>query len=360
MQALRAFSFFSGAGGMDLGFQQAGFVIDLHNENSKACINTLTENHFSGNILRFNIEDISFSSINQDMLKCTYRLSGTTGFYHFPIPDVVFGGPPCQSFSVAGQQNPEDVRSSLVAQYLRVIREIRPKAFVLENVPTLLMSHKPYIKCVREQILCMQDVGYTVTAYLLNAKHYGTPQSRERAFFFGVQNDIITESLINNFQSESPTSGEVLLAIGKNGRGEIPNVKITFVKKPILRPSPYAGMLFNGRGRPINLGSSSWTIPASGGNGIPIVDDEAIYDGKEPWVLGYHKHLMSGGEPYLEAPKRLRRLTLVEAAALQGFPSDFKFCGTASDKYRQIGNAVPPPMAKALAKTVMQVLMKGK
>ena len=117
-------------------------------------------------------------------------------------------------------------------------------------------------------------------------------------------------------------------------------------------------MLFNGAGRPINLDEYSNTLPASmGGNKTPIIDDEALYDNKENFVVGYHRKIVKGKKAtFKEAPKRLRRLTIKEAAAIQTFPTDYKFTGPMSSQYKQIGNAVPVKLAEAVAKVVKRLL----
>ena len=117
-------------------------------------------------------------------------------------------------------------------------------------------------------------------------------------------------------------------------------------------------MLFNGAGRPINLDEYSNTLPASmGGNKTPIIDDEALYDNKENFVVNYHKKVIKGAKAtFREAPKRLRRLTIKEAAAIQTFPADYKFVGPMSSQYKQIGNAVPVKLAEAVAKVVKRLL----
>src|SRR5205085_9942403 len=110
--------------------------------------------------------------------------------------------------------------------------------------------------------------------------------------------------------------------------------------------SPFAGMLFNGQGRPIDLRSTVNTLPASmGGNRTPIVDEDELRHHEAPWVVQYHARLMKGLPPLDKAPERLRRITVTEAAMLQTFPSEFTFEGRQNSQYTQIGNAVPPLLA---------------
>ena len=131
-----------------------------------------------------------------------------------------------------------------------------------------------------------------------------------------------------------------------------------------MRKSPYAGMMFNGLGRPLNLDSVSATLPASmGGNKTPIVDDNLLENPKgHDWVSNYHSCLIKKEvEPSSTiAPKHLRRITIKEAALIQTFPLDYIFTGTKSAVYTQIGNAVPCKLAEAVAKSVIEVCLEGK
>jgi len=116
-------------------------------------------------------------------------------------------------------------------------------------------------------------------------------------------------------------------------------------------------MLFNGKGRPLNLDAPAPTLPASmGGNKTPIIDQHQLEQGGDSWVVGYHEHLWAGGAPLAEIPSRLRRLTVEEAAALQTFPPEMRFQGRLSQQFRQIGNAVPPLLARSVAVALANAL----
>jgi DNA (cytosine-5)-methyltransferase 1 len=206
----------------------------------------------------------------------------------------------------------------------------------------------------------LQKAGYTVTIHILNAKDFGVPQSRERVFFIGVRNEFkpITYSNFQKYKKVAPTLRDVLIPLGKpgtEGNDRICNAKVTLAAKPILRKSPYAGMLFNGQGRPLNPDGWASTLPASmGGNRTPIIDNNHLYHGDNAWVEDYHQHLMSGGKPQgmHDVPSYLRRLTINESALLQSFPPNYIFCGPSSRVFSQIGNAVPCGLANVVAKCV--------
>jgi DNA (cytosine-5)-methyltransferase 1 len=116
-------------------------------------------------------------------------------------------------------------------------------------------------------------------------------------------------------------------------------------------------MLFNGQGRPLDLDAPAPTLPASmGGNRTPIIDQHQLENGGPCWVIDYHRHLWEGGKPYARIPKRLRRLTLEETAAIQTFPREIRWAGKLSSQYKQVGNAVPPKLGYHVALSVLKAL----
>ena len=344
---LRALSLFTGAGGMDVGVIDAGFNVVAASElDSHACA-TFRANHPSTKLLEGDI---------------TANFSEIIKFQHI---DLVFGGPPCQGFSVAGKMDTLDPRSSLVFSFCDVVEKVQPKAFVMENVASLGRLSK--FQQVREEIFRrMTNSGYSVNMFVLNAKDFGVPQSRERVFFIGLAKGYqsITESAFENYKEEPKTLRQAIAHLGRAGTATNPNItnaKITLALKPVMRRSPYAGMLFNGQGRPLNPDAWSSTLPASmGGNRTPIVDEDHLYDDKASWVEDYHQKLKSGGikGEFKEAPSRLRRLTIDEVSILQTFPANYKFSGPKSKIYNQIGNAVPCKLAKVVAHVIKLSLTK--
>ncbi|WP_221897254.1 DNA cytosine methyltransferase [Bathymodiolus japonicus methanotrophic gill symbiont] len=344
---LKALSLFAGAGGMDVGVTNAGFNVILASEMDPHACNTYRGNHPNTIMIE--------GDINNNINEIT-QLKGI---------DIVIGGPPCQGFSVAGKMDASDPRSKLVFSYCEVVEKINPKAFIMENVKALGSLTK--FEKVRQEIFKrMEAAGYQVTMNILNAKDFGVPQSRERVFFIGVKKDFkpITSKNFEQFKKEAITLRKAIAHLGRAGSKNNPNItnaKITLAKKPILRKSPYAGMLFNGQGRPLNPDAWSSTLPASmGGNRTPIIDENQLYDNQTSWVEGYHRKIMisQATNEYKEAPSRLRRLTIDEAAILQTFPTTYKFSGSQSKIFSQIGNAVPCKLAEVVARTVKQSLLK--
>lgn len=342
---LNAVSLFSGAGGMDVGAVSAGYMITVAAELDPYACSTYRANH------------PDTLMIEGDINKHIEQISQLTDI------DLVLGGPPCQGFSVAGKMDSSDPRSKLVFTFCDVVERIKPKAFIMENVKSLGSLTK--FQNIRQEIFRrMELAGYKVTMNILNAKDFGIPQSRERVFFIGVLDEYkpITSSCFEPYKNEAISLREAIAHLGRAGSATNPNItkaKITLAEKPILRKSPYAGMLFNGQGRPLNPDAWSSTLPASmGGNRTPIIDEDHLYDNKPSWVEEYHQSLMSETikSKLKVAPQRLRRLTVDETAILQSFPVGYKFVGPSSRVFNQIGNAVPCKLAEVVARVVRNSL----
>lgn len=347
---LTAVSLFTGAGGMDIGFENAGVKIVFANELMAEAAATYNANHAKGVMVNDDINNV-MESLDQ-----------------FKGVDLVFGGPPCQGFSVAGKMDPDDDRSKLIFTFLDVVERVKPRAFVMENVKALgkLEKWEPVRKKYLERV---QKLGYTCSPFILNATEYGVSQKRERVFFIGIRDngdpffEYYMSDLLAQQKHEAPIVRDLLQTLGKAGTEKNPNTctaRITFATHPVMRKSPYAGMYFNGQGRPIDVDGYANTLPASmGGNKTPFVDEEYLYgNAKSDWVIDYHKGLMDGTivPEFKDAPERLRRITIKEAARIQSFPDDYVFCGNKGMVYTQIGNAVPCKMAEAVAKAVIQYL----
>ena len=347
---IKAISLFTGAGGMDIGFEAAGVSVVLANELVPDASETYRANHPSTVLVNDDINNI---------LPQLYNYQGV---------DLVFGGPPCQGFSVAGKMDPEDERSKLIFTFLDVVSIVKPRAFVMENVKALGELGK--WKTVRERYLeRAKELGYCCHYFILNATEYGVPQKRERVFFVGFREGEFDrqdfQKRIEASKTAAPTIRKTLCPLGTAGSKSNPNTcvaKITFAINPIMRKSPYAGMYFNGQGRPIEIDGYANTLPASmGGNKTPIIDEVYLYNkDANNYVEEYHRGLVNGTiQPCEgEAPKRLRRITIREAARIQTFPDDYVFCGKNAAIYKQIGNAVPCKLAEAVARAVVSYIQK--
>jgi len=328
---------------MDVGVEASGFQVLLANDLDPDACATYRANH-GAHIVEGTIRDI-------------LPLAG-----HLAAIDLVFGGPPCQGFSVAGKMDPDDPRSQLMMSFFDVVDRVAPKAFICENVKAFAELAK--WEDLRRRVIGRAEKNHLVVMVVLTASDFGVPQNRERMFLIGIdrarfpggQEDFeeLVERTLARSKAKPCTLGEIVRKLGRAGSPENDrtcSAKITHASNPIMRRSPYAGMLFNGAGRPLSANGVASTLPASmGGNKTPIVDEEEIFEGKASYVEAYHRKL-TAGQPARsgDAPSRLRRLTVDECLAIQTFPDDYVLMGSKSAMYRQIGNAVPCLLAEAVA-----------
>jgi DNA (cytosine-5)-methyltransferase 1 len=351
-------SLYAGAGGLDIGFALAGFAPVWVSELEPAALrshNSVFE-QLAGE--RPHLAGRGYESKVGDLLAIPESELPVRG-----SADLVIGGPPCQGFSVAGKMDPEDERSKHVFHFLDVVERVAPKAFVLENVKALYENKRWSV--VREELrIRAEALGYNTLLTLANASHFGVPQARERMFFIGIRKDLGDPvSPAPSTADNPPTVREALSqlpAYGHPGNNSFCVAKITMAKSPVLRRSPFAGMLFNGAGRPLNLDAPSFTLAASmGGNKTPIIDQRLLeVSDSESWVVNYHSGLWEsdGSSVSKDVPNHLRRLTVEEAAAIQTFPLSMQWSGPQSSRFKQIGNAVPPRLALAAAEAVKKAL----
>jgi DNA (cytosine-5)-methyltransferase 1 len=347
-----AISLFSGAGGLDVGFESAGFATIFANEFDKD----------AAEAWKLNRPDNAHVMVQGDI---NIHLNDLTAFHDV---DVIFGGPPCQGFSVAGKMNPDDERSQLVWRFMDAVEIVQPKVFIMENVAALGVLEK--WADVRKNILSKgENLGYNTSFKVHHTPDYGVPENRDRVIFIGVRKDVGDTAHfykhLEKYQAVPVTAREVILSAGKFGTSNNPQTctaNISLASHPVMRHSPYAGMLVNGAGRPINLDGIAPTLPASmGGNKTPIVDEVALYDSSIPnWFVTYHSGLVAGtiSPQSVKVPSSLRRLTIKECAAIQTFPVNYQFSGRKTKQYKQIGNAVPCKFAKAIASAVRDAYTK--
>lgn len=338
-------AFYSGAGGLDLGFETAGYDILLANDIDPVAIET-HKNHGNARV-----------AIAQDVY--TLDLSSALN------ADVVIGGPPCQGFSVAGKMDPSDPRSQHVWTFLSLVSKIKPRAFVMENVKNLY-ENKRWTDLRDGLMLAANAMGYSTRLMLLNSADFGVPQRRERMFLIGILGEVQIPELRPDPGQNFVSVREALRSLprfGQQGNDTLCTAKITAASNPVMRKSPYAGMMFNGAGRPLDLERPCTTLPASmGGNRTPIIEQNLLDGDTESWIRSYHAHLIAGGKPIsFESPvsPHLRRLTVEEAAVLQGFPVGMKFSGPSSAQFRQIGNSVAPPLASKVAEYLKPLIAEA-
>lgn len=299
---MRVVSLFSGAGGLDLGFVRAGHQIIWANDLYEDAVETYRTN-LGNHIICADISQIPSDDI--------------------PDCDIVIGGFPCQGFSVANMKRCEnDERNALYKQLIRVIKDKRPKFFVAENVKgiTNLAKGKVFEMILKD----FEALDYKVKYKILNAADFGVAQTRIRVIIVGVRKDIHYEYEFPNATHEKEGNNGLnkWVSVGELMR-EIPNPDEPndlfnhVYSKYKLHFNGYLGH------RPLDPDKPAPTVTARGDN--------------------------KGGVVILPHPNGERRMSCRELAAVQSFPLDYEFKGNNSSVYRQIGNAVPPLMACAIA-----------
>ncbi|HTW07291.1 MAG TPA: DNA cytosine methyltransferase [Acidimicrobiales bacterium] len=330
MPALEAIDLFAGAGGLSLGLEAAGFAVVAAAELDPDACTSFGLRHPSTRVLQGDIAGVVWRPWRAQVA-------------------LVAGGPPCQPFSVGGKRlAAADPRNGL-PQFVRAVAELRPAAFLLENVAGLAAGAKRrYLDGLVGQL---EALGYQVSWSIVQAADYGVPQLRRRLFVVGTPRSPFTfPPATHGRLGKRPwvASGSVIDAT--TPRGEPNRAIVTYARRPSLRPDPYHGHLYNGGGRPINLARPAPTLLASmGGNKTPWVDPLGT-------VPGYHAHLKSGGTPREGCVPAARRITVEEAARLQTFAAGTTFAGLRTSQYRQVGNAVPPLLAEHLARALSRQL----
>lgn len=297
-------SLFSGAGGLDLGFIKAGHEIIWANDNFQDAVKTYRKNIGTHIIC----EDIS--KISSDKI---------------PEHDILIGGFPCQGFSVANTNRGEyDERNKLYTELLRVLIDKQPKFFMAENVKGILSLKKG---AVFEMIISdFEKAGYKVQHKVLNAANYGVPQKRERVIILGTRNDV-------DFDLKHPEPTHLESSSLLNNKKSW--ISIGEALKNVPEPEEDHNL--------INHTYSKFKLKFNGYLGNRAIDPTK----PAPTVTARGDE--RGGVVVLHHPNNHRRMSVRELALTQSFPMDFIFEGNNSSAYRQIGNAVPPKMAYAIA-----------
>lgn len=341
---------FAGVGGLSLGFELSGFNVVLANEYDPSIAEAYVKNRANTQMI---INDIT-----------KLPITDTFGQYHGQV-DLVVGGPPCQGFSAKGKRGSiNDPRNFLFRYFVDVVSVVTPKYFVMENVPGLLTTENGYFK--KELMELFQQLGYTIAADVLCAADYGVPQNRCRAIIIGKRS--ATQAVkIPAKQKERLTVWDAIsdLAYLVSGEGtEIQNYQMPPQSKYQRAARTGSDLLYNHiatRHSPIALERMAMVPPKGGKEFLPPEHrTRSIYSGT--WermdaddvsvTITTRFDTPSSGKfthPYLD-----RAITVREAARIQSFPDNFRFWGTKSSQMKQVGNAVPPLLAKAVATAILE------
>ena len=301
---MKVVSLFSGAGGLDLGFLKAGHEIIWANDVFEDAVKTYRKN-IGCHIICADIAKISSDEI--------------------PDHDILIGGFPCQGFSVANSNRGEhDERNKLYLELLRVLIDKKPKFFLAENVKGILslMQGKIFEMIIAD----FESAGYRVKYKVLNAANYGVPQNRQRVIILGVRSDIDFD-----LEYPEPTHGDNSRVFDQKQSW----VSIGEALKNIPEPEEAHSLT--------NHTYSKFKLKFNGYLGNRAIDP------KKPAPTVTARGDEKGGVVVLHHPNNHRRMSVRELALTQSFPIDFTFDGNNSSAYRQIGNAVPPLLAFAIA-----------
>lgn len=320
-------SLFSGAGGLDLGFKKAGFNIIWANEYDKTIWETYRQNHDT----MLDTRDIR--QIPSD-----------------EIPDCegIIGGPPCQSWSEAGAlRGIDDSRGKLFYEFIRVLKDKKPKFFVAENVSGMLADlHKEAVQNILHHF---KDAGYNVTVNLVNAADYEVPQDRKRVFYIGFRKDLRTNYVFPMKKEKKITLREAIWDL-KNTAIKAKEKNKTNGNLCVIPNHEYMNggfsTIYMSRNRVRSWNEQSFTIQA-GGRHAPIHPQAP-----KMLFVEKNKRIFVPGKEEL-----YRRLSVRECARIQTFPDSFTFYyKDIADGYKMVGNAVPVMLAYHVAKSIKYAL----
>ena len=316
---MKILSLFSGAGGLDLGFENANFDIVWANEYDKTIWETYRFNH-----PKTYLETKSITNIKNEELPINI--------------DGIIGGPPCQSWSLAGSMGGiNDKRGALFYDYIRILNHIKPKFFLVENVKGIIS--KAHIKQFNHILSLFKEAGYDCKYKLLNASDYNVCQTRERVFIVGFREDLNIDFKFPKGNNNKIHLKEIVSDIENTAKPFIKgNIQCTFNNEYMTGGF---STIFMSRNRRRNYKEQSFTIQASGRH-APIHPSSP-----EMIKVETDKFIFNGNE------KNVRRLSVRECARIQTFPDNFKFIyKSINDGYKMIGNAVPVKLSEAIAKEI--------
>lgn len=316
-------SLFSGGGGLDLGAHFAGFKSLLVSDIIPEYTRTIKEN-----LPHVSVYNDDAMDLTPELIRSLSKVEGDI--------DLIIAGPPCQAFSIIGKrQSLDDPRGQLTIKYFELVAGLKPKAFVFENVPGLLTVNKGKDFANLFQFI-KEKTGYQLYKTKLNAADFGIPQIRERIFVVGFRPDILSDS----FRFPDKPSGayhdqlpeKVPSRYALEEVDGLPNQEIRIHTEAVRKR--FEAVPQGGRDR----GSYSDKLRPDLPSGTVLIGSSA-----------------GGARPFIH-PYEPRALTVRETARLQSFPDWYKFCGSRTEQYRQVGNAVPPLLAYEILSSVRQVL----
>lgn len=343
-----AISLFSGCGGMTQGFVDAGFFVVGFAELSADARDIFSANFPASKVLGTDVRAIS------DLEAASWRRT-------FGEIDVIFGGPPCQGFSLTGKRDRWDPRNQLYKEFVRLVRIVKPRAFILENVRLLTSMKSPTGDSVQQMILEeFRSIGYTVSAKELNAQDFGVPQFRERVFFVGLRDARPISFPEPTHGESSPSLFGKCLAKRRTFRDAVGDLEPLESGEQSKRDPLHFAVT-----HPQHVIEMLRHVPEGGSahdNPDPLLRPRSGYNTTykrlrwdEPCsTVGTTFGMISGSRNV--HPQYTRSLTIREAARCQSFPDYFRFFGAVGSIRTVIGNAVPPELARVLGTRLIGAL----
>lgn len=332
---MKVISLFSGCGGLDLGFEKAGFDIPVANEFDPTIFDTFKANHPHTHLIEGDIRQITKEDI--------------TPFMDGEV-DGIIGGPPCQSWSEAGSlRGIDDARGQLFFDYIRILKDFRPKFFLAENVSGMLANR--HSEAVQNIVKMFEDAGYKVSLTLVNAKDYGVAEERKRVFYIGFRKDlninfVFPEGSTAN-DSKKITLRDIIYDLQDSA---VPSGPKNHHNPEAINNNEYFtgafSPIFMSRNRVKGWDEQAFTVQASG--------RQCQLHPQAPKMVKHDKNDCRFVEGYEHL---YRRMTIREIARIQGFPDDFKFIyNDTNNAYKMIGNAVPVNLAYEIAIAIKKFL----
>lgn len=329
---MKLISLFSGAGGLDKGFHNAGFVTVVANEYDAKICPTFKANFPDTHLIEGDIRNVSEDDFPEDVVG-------------------IIGGPPCQSWSEAGTlKGIEDARGQLFYEYIRILKKTQPLFFVAENVSGMMA--KRHSEAVNAFMKLFDEAGYDVNLKMLNANDYDVPEDRDRVFYIGFRKDLgIHDFEYPTPRKHKPTLRECIWDLKDNALPALHKNKTNGDKCAIPNHEYYIGSyspIFMSRNRVRNWDEPGFTVQASGRQ------CQLHPNAPKMQKVGTNKQIFVPGQEYL-----YRRMSVREVARVQTFPDEHVFIYTdVNVGYKMVGNAVPVNLAYHVAMSIRYTLDK--
>ncbi len=358
----RVVDLFCGCGGFSKGFEQAGFELVLGLDSWQDALETYAANFRHAKTVLADINNITVEHIKTDWNLQPGEI------------DVIIGGPPCQGFSLSGKRLMDDPRNKLYKSYVEIVSFLRPKVFVMENVPGIV---KLFDGKVQEEITGdFTKLGYTVNKQQLSAEQFGVPQQRKRVFFVGIDNSRLRNT--REFPVLAPTHGSgakpcITVKQAISDLDFIPDDTALdeCIEYRYPAENTYQKKMRKGSRRVYNHVATLHTQKTK--DIIAMVPDGGNYKNLPVELWQTRKVNIAWTRMNSEKPcftidtghnhhfhyKENRVPTVRESARIQSFPDTFHFLGIKTSQLKQVGNAVPPLLAQALAREVHSILAQG-